>query len=133
MRCCSSNLWVVSVTLEEAYVTKGSICDLYATVSTSMLGLTNVEAATSGAVDTVDQVDGCADEPLSNMEGLFWVLNGGEEGGLCRDHSLSDVLIHSSFTPNISPQHLLLHSQKVQHLPVYFLPLQYPKVQIHLL
>eukprot|EP00061_Rhincodon_typus_P000494 g11888.t1 len=42
---------------------------LYKTVSDSMHGLTNVEEATSRAVDTVDQVDGCAGELLSDMEG----------------------------------------------------------------
>eukprot|EP00061_Rhincodon_typus_P011427 g36420.t1 len=55
---------------------------LYKTVSKSTLGLTNVEEATLGAADTVDQVDGCAGEPLSDMKGLFGALNGGEgEGG----------------------------------------------------
>eukprot|EP00061_Rhincodon_typus_P002864 g18689.t1 len=41
---------------------------LYEMVSKSTLGLTNVEEATSGAADTVGQVDGCAGEPLSEME-----------------------------------------------------------------
>eukprot|EP00061_Rhincodon_typus_P005587 g25279.t1 len=36
----------------------------YKTVSESMLSLTDVEEATSGAADPVDQVDGCAGEPL---------------------------------------------------------------------
>eukprot|EP00061_Rhincodon_typus_P012245 g37859.t1 len=50
---------------------------LYETVSESMLGLTNVEEAISGAADTVDQVDGCTGEPLYDMKVLFWALNGG--------------------------------------------------------
>eukprot|EP00061_Rhincodon_typus_P003321 g19797.t1 len=41
---------------------------LYKTVSEPPLGLTDVEEATSGAVDAVDQVDRCAGEPLSNMK-----------------------------------------------------------------
>eukprot|EP00061_Rhincodon_typus_P014932 g42323.t1 len=41
---------------------------LYKTVSESKLGLTDVEEATLGAADTVDQVDRCASEPLSDME-----------------------------------------------------------------
>eukprot|EP00061_Rhincodon_typus_P011185 g36020.t1 len=48
----------------------------YETVSESTLGLTNVEEATSGAADTGDQVDGCTDEPLSDMKGLPWALDG---------------------------------------------------------
>eukprot|EP00061_Rhincodon_typus_P006838 g27886.t1 len=43
---------------------------LYKMVSKSTLGLTNVEEATSGAADTVDQVNGCAGEPLSDVEGV---------------------------------------------------------------
>eukprot|EP00061_Rhincodon_typus_P016693 g45043.t1 len=54
---------------------------LYKTMSEPPLGLTNVEEAKSGAVDAVDQVDGCAGEPLSDMEGFFGALNGGEGGG----------------------------------------------------
>eukprot|EP00061_Rhincodon_typus_P012381 g38080.t1 len=50
---------------------------LYEMVSESTLGLTDVKEATSGAVDTVDQVDGCAGDPLSDVEDLFWALNGG--------------------------------------------------------
>eukprot|EP00061_Rhincodon_typus_P003976 g21447.t1 len=53
---------------------------LYKMVSKSPLGLTDVEEATSGAADTVDQFDRCAGEPLSNVEGLFSVLDGGEVG-----------------------------------------------------
>eukprot|EP00061_Rhincodon_typus_P001870 g16006.t1 len=49
---------------------------LYETVSESTLGLTNVEEATSGAADTIVQIDGCTDEPLSDMKSLFWALNG---------------------------------------------------------
>eukprot|EP00061_Rhincodon_typus_P007221 g28702.t1 len=49
---------------------------LYKIVSESTFGLTDVEEATLGSVDTVDQVDGCAGEPLSNVEGLFCALDG---------------------------------------------------------
>eukprot|EP00061_Rhincodon_typus_P003747 g20876.t1 len=49
---------------------------LYETISESKLGLTNVEEATSGAVDTVDQVGGCTGEPLSDVKGLLWALDG---------------------------------------------------------
>eukprot|EP00061_Rhincodon_typus_P009988 g33914.t1 len=55
---------------------------LYKTVSESVLGLTDVQEATSGVVDTLDQVDGCADEPMSDVKGLFWALNGGDGGGV---------------------------------------------------
>eukprot|EP00061_Rhincodon_typus_P003371 g19925.t1 len=74
----------VIVTLEEAQdvnVTQGMVGDrkvllfvayraqmLYKIVSESTLGLTNVEEATLGAVDAVDRVDGCAIEPISDME-----------------------------------------------------------------
>eukprot|EP00061_Rhincodon_typus_P003629 g20553.t1 len=51
---------------------------LYETVSVSTLGLTNVASSTSGAADTVDQVDRCAAELLSDVEGLLWALNGVE-------------------------------------------------------
>eukprot|EP00061_Rhincodon_typus_P006649 g27511.t1 len=57
---------------------------LYEMVSETTLGLTNVEAATSGAADTVGQVDRCTDEPLSDMKGLFCALEGGE-GAVTRD------------------------------------------------
>eukprot|EP00061_Rhincodon_typus_P017942 g46884.t1 len=49
----------------------------YETVSESTLGLTDVEEAASGAMDTVHQVDGCTGELLSDMEGLVCALNGG--------------------------------------------------------
>eukprot|EP00061_Rhincodon_typus_P000855 g12994.t1 len=48
---------------------------LYETVPESTLGLTDVEEATSGAADAVDQVDRCAGELLSDMKGLLWALN----------------------------------------------------------
>eukprot|EP00061_Rhincodon_typus_P016665 g44996.t1 len=51
---------------------------LYKMVSEPPLSLADVEEATSGAADTVDQVDCCAGEPLFNVEGLLWALNGGE-------------------------------------------------------
>eukprot|EP00061_Rhincodon_typus_P016784 g45176.t1 len=45
------------------------------TVSESPLGLTDVEEATLGAADAVDQVDRCTGEPLSDVEGLFCALD----------------------------------------------------------
>eukprot|EP00061_Rhincodon_typus_P002330 g17249.t1 len=53
---------------------------LYETVSESTLGLTNIEEATLGAADTVDQADKCAGEPESDKKDLFWVLNGARRG-----------------------------------------------------
>eukprot|EP00061_Rhincodon_typus_P005872 g25914.t1 len=52
---------------------------LHKMVSESLLGVTDVEEATSGAADAVDQVNGCAGEPMSDVEDFF-VLNAGEEG-----------------------------------------------------
>eukprot|EP00061_Rhincodon_typus_P011155 g35963.t1 len=49
-------------------------------VTESTFGHTDVEEATSGAADTVDQVDGYTAEPVSDVKGLFWALNGGEGG-----------------------------------------------------
>eukprot|EP00061_Rhincodon_typus_P000849 g12974.t1 len=95
MRCCSCD---VIVTLEEAqdghvaqalggrvkmvgdqqvlsFVTYRAQM-LNKTVSESTLGLTDVEEATLGAADTVDQVGGCIGEPLSDMKGLLWALDG---------------------------------------------------------
>eukprot|EP00061_Rhincodon_typus_P012116 g37637.t1 len=40
--------------------------------------VTHYEEATSRAADTVDQVERCAHEPLSKMEGSFSAFNGGE-------------------------------------------------------
>eukprot|EP00061_Rhincodon_typus_P007679 g29618.t1 len=51
---------------------------LYEMVPNSTLGLTDVEEATSGAMDTIDQVGRCTCEPLLDMTGLLWALNGGE-------------------------------------------------------
>eukprot|EP00061_Rhincodon_typus_P013418 g39786.t1 len=47
---------------------------VYETVPESMLGFTVIEEATSGATDTVD--------PLSDMKGLLWALDGDEGGGV---------------------------------------------------
>eukprot|EP00061_Rhincodon_typus_P008996 g32111.t1 len=44
----------------------------YETVSESTLGVTDVEEATSGAADTVEQVDGCTGEPLPDMKVFLW-------------------------------------------------------------
>eukprot|EP00061_Rhincodon_typus_P011812 g37102.t1 len=49
-------------------------------VTESMLGLTDVEEATSGVMDTVYHVGGCTGEPLSDMESLLWALGGDERG-----------------------------------------------------
>eukprot|EP00061_Rhincodon_typus_P017091 g45635.t1 len=51
----------------------------YKTMPESTLGLTDVEEATSGAVDTVDQVGRCTGEPLLDRKSLLWALNGGVE------------------------------------------------------
>eukprot|EP00061_Rhincodon_typus_P002316 g17177.t1 len=47
---------------------KHRVLMLYRMVSESTLGLTNVEEATSRAVDAIDHISGYAGEPLSNME-----------------------------------------------------------------
>eukprot|EP00061_Rhincodon_typus_P016391 g44584.t1 len=52
------------------------------TVPESELCLTDIEEATSGAIDTVDQVGGCTGEALSDMESLLWALDGGGGGGV---------------------------------------------------
>eukprot|EP00061_Rhincodon_typus_P014898 g42270.t1 len=70
---------------------------LYKMVSEPPLGLTNVEEATSGATDAVDQADGCAGEPLSNVEGLLCALNGGYvEQSLfrCYTGTIPHLLLH---------------------------------------
>eukprot|EP00061_Rhincodon_typus_P002499 g17728.t1 len=51
---------------------------LYKVVSEPLLDLTNVEKATSGAADAVDHIGGCASETLSDVEGFFGSLDGGE-------------------------------------------------------
>eukprot|EP00061_Rhincodon_typus_P004113 g21780.t1 len=48
---------------------------LYKTVSEPLLHLIDVKEATSGSVDAVDHIDGCAGEHLSDVEGLFCALN----------------------------------------------------------
>eukprot|EP00061_Rhincodon_typus_P002914 g18810.t1 len=73
---------------------------LYKTVSEYMLGLTDVEEATSGAADTVNQIDGCAGEHLSNVEDAVeaeqlgvgdYVLAGGwMRGGVCSQDGAFD-------------------------------------------
>eukprot|EP00061_Rhincodon_typus_P007956 g30142.t1 len=55
---------------------------LHKIVPESVLGLIDAEETTSGATDTVDQVGGCISEPLSDMECLLCVLDGGEGGGV---------------------------------------------------
>eukprot|EP00061_Rhincodon_typus_P008061 g30329.t1 len=49
---------------------------VYKAVTEPPLGLTDVGEATSGAVDAIDHIDGCAGEPLSDVEGLFGAWNG---------------------------------------------------------
>eukprot|EP00061_Rhincodon_typus_P012263 g37889.t1 len=85
---------------------------LYKMVSKSTVGLTDVDEATSGTADTADQVEGCAGEPLSDMEGLFCALNGGdrvagctntiinvekEEMGNCTSMKAEEGLFHVSY------------------------------------
>eukprot|EP00061_Rhincodon_typus_P002163 g16790.t1 len=41
---------------------------LYKAVSEPLLGLTDVEEATSGATDAIDHIDGCAGEPLTDVK-----------------------------------------------------------------
>eukprot|EP00061_Rhincodon_typus_P017491 g46201.t1 len=60
---------------------------LHKTVSEPPLGLTDIEDTTSGAADARDHIDGCAGEPLSDVNGLFGALDGGEEGR-CRGRPL---------------------------------------------
>eukprot|EP00061_Rhincodon_typus_P010060 g34049.t1 len=55
---------------------------LYRAVSEPPLGLTNVDEAISGAADTIDHIDGCAGEPLSDVKGLFGALEKGEGEGV---------------------------------------------------
>eukprot|EP00061_Rhincodon_typus_P003609 g20510.t1 len=55
---------------------------LHETVPESTLGRTDIEEATLGAMDTIDQVGGHTDEPLLDMEGLLWDLDGGEGRGV---------------------------------------------------
>eukprot|EP00061_Rhincodon_typus_P010075 g34085.t1 len=45
-------------------------------VSEPPLDLTDVAACTLAAADAIDQVDGCAGEPLSDVEDLLCALNG---------------------------------------------------------
>eukprot|EP00061_Rhincodon_typus_P012627 g38483.t1 len=40
------------------------------------------EEATSGAMDTIDEVGGCTGESVPDMKGLLWALNGDEGGGV---------------------------------------------------
>eukprot|EP00061_Rhincodon_typus_P003683 g20705.t1 len=53
---------------------------LHKSVPESALGLTDVEEATSGGSDMVDQVGRCTGEPLSDLESFFWASDGGERG-----------------------------------------------------
>eukprot|EP00061_Rhincodon_typus_P002797 g18490.t1 len=51
---------------------------IYKTVSKPPIGLTDVEEAMSGAMDAVDHISRCAGERLSDVEGYFGSLDGGE-------------------------------------------------------
>eukprot|EP00061_Rhincodon_typus_P001500 g14970.t1 len=55
---------------------------LYKAVSEPLLGLTDVEEATSEAADTIDHIDRCAGELLSDVKDLFGAWDGGEGGGV---------------------------------------------------
>eukprot|EP00061_Rhincodon_typus_P011857 g37189.t1 len=63
-------------------ITANSAQVLYKAVSEPPLGLPDVEEATSGAADTIDHISRCAGEPLSDVEGLFGAMDGGEGGGV---------------------------------------------------
>eukprot|EP00061_Rhincodon_typus_P010201 g34309.t1 len=60
-------------------------------VSEPPLGLTNVEEATSGAADSIEHIDSCAGEPLSDAKSLFGALNGSERGGVGADSNHNSV------------------------------------------
>eukprot|EP00061_Rhincodon_typus_P005862 g25878.t1 len=104
MRCCSSKFTSgIIETLEEAqdgHVTQGvggaikmvgnrkmlliiayRVQKLCESVTESVLGFIDVQEATLGATDTVDQVGGLTGESLSDVERLFAALDGGEKGG----------------------------------------------------
>eukprot|EP00061_Rhincodon_typus_P008443 g31045.t1 len=86
----------VVVTLEEAQEVGGGVDmvhdwkvllfvanqaqEFHKEVSEPPLGLTNVEEATSEAADAIDHISGCAGKHLSNVEGFFGSLEGGEGG-----------------------------------------------------
>eukprot|EP00061_Rhincodon_typus_P014349 g41312.t1 len=75
----------IIVALEEAqngHVIKRVGGMLHDTVPESVLSLSDVEEAASGATDTIDQVGRCTGEPLSAMKGLLWALQGGDGGGV---------------------------------------------------
>eukprot|EP00061_Rhincodon_typus_P012429 g38161.t1 len=63
-----SNQTVLLIIVYEAQV----FCE---SITETALGLTDIEQATSGATDTVDQVGGCTDESLSDMESLSGALD----------------------------------------------------------
>eukprot|EP00061_Rhincodon_typus_P003654 g20633.t1 len=54
---------------------------LYKAVSEPPLSLTNVKETTSGAADAIDNISGCAGEPLTDVKGVFGSLDRGERGG----------------------------------------------------
>eukprot|EP00061_Rhincodon_typus_P001409 g14720.t1 len=53
---------------------------LYKAVPEPPVGLIDVEEATSGTADTIDHINGCADEHLSDVEGFFGAWDRGEGG-----------------------------------------------------
>eukprot|EP00061_Rhincodon_typus_P007917 g30070.t1 len=67
---------------------------LYKVVSEPSFGLTNVEEATLGAADAVDRVDGCAVEPMSDVEDLndLDVTNGGIVSKFVDDSKIGGVV-----------------------------------------
>eukprot|EP00061_Rhincodon_typus_P010781 g35322.t1 len=56
---------------EEYFVTEQV---LYKAVSKPLVGLTNVEEATSGAADAEDHIGGCAGEHLSDVGKVLWLV-----------------------------------------------------------
>eukprot|EP00061_Rhincodon_typus_P001973 g16290.t1 len=84
MRCCSSSFQLASLLhwrrprLDMSSREWEGAQVLYKVVSEAPLGLTKVEEATLGAADAVNHISGCVDEHLSDVEGFFGSLDGGE-------------------------------------------------------
>eukprot|EP00061_Rhincodon_typus_P003324 g19808.t1 len=93
-----------------------SVQVLYKVVSEPLLGLTDVEEATSGAGDAIDDVDGCAGEPLSDVEGLFGAFNGVANHFNSPSHSLDDMSIRDLLQCDNDPTHKLEEQHLIFHL-----------------
>eukprot|EP00061_Rhincodon_typus_P003453 g20116.t1 len=65
---------------------------LYKAASEPPHVLTDVEEATSGAVDAIDHISGCAGEHLSDVEGFFGSLDGGGKLQSLKYKDIWDVL-----------------------------------------